>query len=120
MKSKPVGQRDNKNKKVVPRLVPVRGHGTLTFKPLHRGQFRCNQTGEKTNCPDRYANMHRRVTQVRVAPPPPPKPVELLKARKNIWGEVTCPHDSCRRLNTGVYSTGRHTCPYCHKVFEVI
>lgn len=101
------------DKKKKPRLVPARGLGILTFTPLHRG-FRCNQTGEKTRNPGRYARMHRHLVST-----PPPKPVELLRATLDTWNHrVTCPH--CMNLHACVYNRGEKMCSWCGKKFLVV
>ena len=119
MRSKPVGQRKLDDKKKVPRLVPVKG-GILTFTPLHRGRFRCNQTGAHTRCPERYVSMNWRTIKAPTSslPLPSAKP-KLLKARLDTYyHEVRCPHSDCGGVLRRVYDTGRKTCPSCGKELE--
>lgn len=66
-------------------IIPI----DLTFRPLARGYFRCNQTGAKVkNCEN-----YRRSLQNRGRNQMPPEAINLPRVKLGADGKWTCPNE---------------------------
>ena len=88
----------------------------LTFTPLSRGRFRCNQTingirgGITKNC-EKYKRMFtNRVNPQQNRP-------RVLSAKIDSWREWNCP--ACDRTNYHGIVGETRTCTYCYKQVRI-
>ncbi len=101
------------------------GNERLTFRPLAKGWFRCNQTGQKTKRPERYSNMVTKAAQNALLQEQQKEQQKNAEAYKNSlekvevsFGQWDCP--KCTKLNYYGKIDSVVKCMKCHEAFHTI